>query len=66
MSGLKNPDVINGLRLALKLVVDRYKLLPLEEQPAFKAGVSVVFDDVNAEIQRRDGTPVAWPLEATE
>lgn len=62
---LAENNVINGLRLAAKIVVQRYQDLPADERAAFKDSVSVPFDSINAEIISRKGTPVDWPVEET-
>lgn len=59
-------NVINGLRLALKIMVQHYQDLPVDERAAFKASVTTPFDSVNTEITTRKGTVVDWQVEEAQ
>lgn len=49
--------LVNGLRLAAKLITNEFLMLDAQDQQSFKADFTTIREAINAEIVKRGGTP---------
>lgn len=49
--------IVNGLRLAAKLITNEFLTLDAQDQTSFKADFTTIREAINDEIAKRGGTP---------